>query len=154
LPPDLRLRIRTDVAAAKVIDGEAVIINVVTGRYYSLEAAGALAWTVLTERPSTLAEIAARLTRHYAVTPETALADLERLTAELIGEDLVTTAPDENGATPHPAAPSDEGSGEGLAYTRPELAIFSDMEDLLAFDPPLPGGAPDVWQPPPTRDPA
>ncbi len=36
-----------EVATAKVIDGEAIVINVVTGRYYSLEGPGALAWALL-----------------------------------------------------------------------------------------------------------
>ena len=47
-----------------------------------------------------------------------------------------------------------DGKIAGLPVTRvenvstPTITVYSDMEDLLAFDPPLPAAAPDVWHPP------
>ncbi len=135
---ELRHALNSEVATAKVIDGEAIIINVVSGRYYSLEGAGGLAWTLLAGG-ATFAEAAGVLGDQYEVDSARAQADLERLAAELLDEQLLVRA---EGAAPAavPEAPAQRAPYQGL-----RLVTFSDMEDLLAIDPPLPPTDAELW---------
>lgn len=133
-----RLLVAGNEIAAKVIDGEAILINLSTGMYYSMDEVGGFIWTLLNDGHS-LQEIAEAVTHHYDVAPETATADVLRLGGALLDEALVTVATD--GAAP--AALSQTNGSSKQAYTTPELTKFDDMADLFALDPPLPS-LPDV----------
>ena len=137
-----RYALNGDVATAKVIDGEAIVINVVTGRYYSLEGSGALAWTWLAAG-ATLDEAAAALARHFAVDPAQARADLAPLADELVADELLVCGADVPAGAPDSAL----GAGDGIRgpYAPPKVVRFTDMEDLLAFDPPLPPTDAQLW---------
>jgi hypothetical protein len=130
VPP--RFRINDELTAAKVFEDEAIVINVVTGRYYDLEGSGALAWTMLAAGASA-DEVAAAFTQHFEVDAETARRDVGELAERLVAEELVVDAPD---ASPTPA-PEPPAAGRA-PYEPPALATYTDMEDLLTVDPPLP----------------
>jgi hypothetical protein len=138
---DTRHRLNAEVVTAKVIDGEAIVINVVVGRYYSLEGASGIAW-VLLAGGATPSETGAALAERYDVDLAAATADAERLLEELLAEELVLPAPAVAAA---PALDSPLGVSESDAPLR--LETFRDMEDLLAFDPPLPAIDGSVWEP-------
>ncbi len=76
-----RYAVNSEVAVAKVIDGEAIVINVVTGRYYSLEGPSATAWQLLAGG-ATAEEAGAALAAAYDVDAETARAALASLPPE------------------------------------------------------------------------
>src|SRR5678815_1858553 len=61
-----RLRANDAECAAKVLDGEAVIINLLNGTYYSLDKAGAVVWELAADG-GTIAEIVGGLTARYEV---------------------------------------------------------------------------------------
>src|SRR5215510_11576973 len=82
--------------AAKVIDGEAIIINLANGIYYSMDKVGGLIWEMLAETHS-LEEVTTALTARYDVSSEQAQADVERLAAELVQENLLLLANDGGG---------------------------------------------------------
>jgi hypothetical protein len=126
-----RFRINDELTAAKVFDDEAIVINVVTGRYYDLEGTGALAWAMLVAGASP-EEVAGTLAERFQVDAATARADVDALVEGLLAEELIVAAPD---ATP---PPSDPPPAERARYARPELVTYTDMEDLLTVDPPLP----------------
>lgn len=128
-----RLLVAGNEIAAKVIDGEAILINLSTGMYYSMDEVGGFVWTMLSEGHS-LAEIANAVTHHYDVAAETAQVDVLRLGGALLDEALVTVAG--NGGAP-PAFSHSNGRTK-LPYATPELTKFDDMADLFALDPPLP----------------
>lgn len=145
MPSDTRLTLNSEVAAAKLIDDEVIIINVVTGHYYSLGDAASFVWLRLSQGAS-VGEIAHDLPQRYDVAGAQAHADVERLFTDLLEHRLVV---------PLSRAPGREQLasgvgpvGERLPYTPPRLQVFTDMADLLAIDPPLPGGAPEVWEAP------
>jgi hypothetical protein len=138
LPEETRFRLATERAAAKVIDGDAIVIDTVSGRYYSLEGTGEAAWSLLTASFS-LREVA----DSYETGEADVLADVSRLAEELVAERLIEEAPEAPaGEPPQP------GAGPRPPYTAPAVTIFRDMEDMLAFDPPLPQAA-GVWTPKP-----
>jgi hypothetical protein len=142
---DGTFRVREEEVAAKVIDGEAIIINLATGMYYSLTGTGGEAWALL-ESGRTLSEIAEHLSRRYGVPLGQAREDVERLAGDLIAEKLVEVraAPGPVGATG--AATSAEGTAG--PYAAPVLEAYRDMADLLALDPPMPGLQATGWQAP------
>jgi Coenzyme PQQ synthesis protein D (PqqD) len=133
----------TEEVAAKVIDGEAILINLATGVYYSMDKAGALIWEMISEKRS-LQQIVAELVARYQVSSDQAVADLHRLGEELLQENLVKMV--EAGATP--AAASAPNGAEKLPYESPVLNIYRDMGDLLALDPPTPGLDTFAWKGP------
>ena len=129
-----RFRAREEEVAAKVMDGEAILINLSNGIYYSMDKAGGLVWEMVEARRR-LEEMASCIVARYEVTAEQALADVERLMEELLQENLVVEW--EDGAAVIGVV--EPGSIKKLPYEAPKLNIYRDMGDLLALDPPTPG---------------
>ncbi len=128
-----RLSPRSAEIAAKVIDGEAIIINLANGYYYSLEGAGAVVWEGISAQQS-LDAIAACLRRRFEVSAEAACEDIKALAADLVREELVSIA---EGPQPVVAWGSETPAGREV-YVRPVLQKYGDMAHFFALDPPLP----------------
>jgi hypothetical protein len=127
--------------AAEVLDGEAIIINLATGIYYSMDGVGGSMWRSI-EAGRSLEQIVAATVARYDVSPERAEEDVRQVAEELVSEELVIVADGGPGA---PEA-QDSSEGEKLPYEPPELRTYRDMGDLLALDPHLPG-MPDIpWK--------
>ena len=139
LPDTSRFRLAADRAVAKVIEDDAIVIDTITGRYYSLEGTGETAWSLLVDSHS-LAEVADALRQRYDTVEADVVADVARLAEQLLEEKLLVPALE---GAPSPPLPHDTGSRG--PYLPPELTVFRDMEDLLAFDPPLPAADPALW---------
>jgi Coenzyme PQQ synthesis protein D (PqqD) len=121
-----------DDLASTIIDGDAVLVNLATGVYYSLDGAAGAVWQMIEEGHS-LAEIAVRLPARYQTDAAQALADVEKLAAKLLDEKLIVM-------TDIRVAPAAEPARDHLLpYLTPELNVYTDMSDLLALDPPMPG---------------
>lgn len=118
--------------AATIIDGEAIIINVLTGVYYSLDGVGAVVWCMLAAGCQNQ-QIIEQVAELYGVGRQQVREDLEKLVGQLVGERIIRIT----AGTPEPSSlpPMDKPTGD---YDSPALNIYSDMEDLLALDPPLP----------------
>jgi hypothetical protein len=78
-------------ASVQRLDEEMVVLDVQSGRYFGLNAAGALIWEGI-ERGLALAAIADRMIEEFEVSRETCEADVLRLASELLAEGLVTVA--------------------------------------------------------------
>lgn len=120
--------------AAKILDGEAILINLSTGVYYSMDKVGAVIWSLISDGCSE-AEIVAAIAAAYEVDSAQVNIDVEQVIADLIREKIVTVlegaqSPD-NSSFPSPAVKA--------PYETPRLNIYRDMSDLLALDPPIPG---------------
>jgi hypothetical protein len=138
-----RLRSRGEEIAAKVIDGEAIIIDLANGIYYSMDKVGGLIWDMVQSEHS-LEEMIVAVTDRYQVSREQVDADVQALIEELLRENLVAVS--ENGG---PAAEMRQvAPGEKLPYEAPKLNIYRDMGDLLALDPPTPGLSDTPWKNP------
>jgi len=136
-------RPREEEVASKVIDGEAIIINLANGVYYSMDKVGALVWDRL-QAGHTLDDVIAAVTGSYDVPREQAESNVRDLVQELVQENLVVAT--ENGA----AAPREKAmeQQEKAPYDIPKLNIYRDMGDLLALDPPVPGLGDTPWKEP------
>ncbi len=138
-----RLRPNEEEVAGKVMDGEAIIINLSNGIYYSMDKVGGLIWELIDGRYS-LEEMVTALCARYDVSAEKAKSDVERLLGELVQENLVLVTEDG-------AARGDnqvQQSEQIQAYESPKLNIYRDMGDLLALDPPTPGLENTPWKDP------
>jgi hypothetical protein len=140
IEPDGRWQPNDREVSSKVIDGEAIIIRLSDGIYYSMDKAGGVVWGMIEERRSG-DEIAAAVAVQYDVSPDQARDDVLRLLQELVNERLIVAASD---APPPIASPPSPASGQGV-YAPPRLNIYRDMGELLALDPPAPGLMDITW---------
>lgn len=131
--------VRSDEVAGKVIDGEAIIMNLADGSYYSLDGAGALAWEQLVSGRS-LGQLVDALARTYQVDRARAEQDATRIADELVQEGLLVLTGGVASPDGEPSAPVGTST-----YEPPVLRKFTDMADLLALDPPMPGFDETPW---------
>jgi hypothetical protein len=124
-------KLNEPVIAADVIDGEAVIMNLVKGHYYSLVDTGADVWSMLM-LGWTAGQAAAAIAEHYGIDVQAVAADVERFIGLLLAEDILIVS---DGAAPATGA----FECQAAYYETPALSTFSDINGLLALDPPLPG---------------
>ena len=136
-------RPREEEVASKVIDGEAIIINLANGVYYSMDKVGALVWDQL-QAGYTLDGVITAVMGAYDVPREQAESNVRELVEELVQENLVISS--ENGVTI--PAPRTIENQEKVPYEIPKLNVYRDMGDLLALDPPVPGLGDTPWKDP------
>ena len=142
-----RFETRKKEVAAKVIDGEAIIINLANGIYYSMDNTGALIWEMI-ENGYNLTEMVDAISSRCGVDPGQVAADVQRLTEQLLEESLLVKSINES----QYAANVSVGLDQGLTYKTPQLNIYRDMGDLLALDPPVPGLGDTPWIDPDSTD--
>lgn len=117
--------------AAETVDDEAIIVDLTTGDYYSMDAVAALIWSMI-ERHRSVEHMADMIARQYIVSPEKARSDLQRVLGTLLERQLIV--PVAGDALPD----SNEDTGAKLPYTTPEVRMYGDLSDLLAMDLPVP----------------
>ncbi len=110
--------------AHEMIEGEVLAINNATGSYYSMRDTSALVWMAVA-KGSSLAIIVKALAAAFPDVTSIA-ADVQAFVARLNDEALIVPADDGE----------DVGAvAVGAAYATPIIEIFTDMQDLLLFDP-------------------
>jgi len=87
IPPATRFRPKPSVLVRE-LDGEAVLLDLDTGRYFGLNATGVRIWAMLGEGEE-LARILERLADEYGSARDAIRSDLDELCAALEREDLV-----------------------------------------------------------------
>ena len=120
----------------ETIDGEAVIINLMSGRYYSVQGSGAEIWNLIDGRDS-VGQAAQWLAQRYSL-PETDMQDVvARFLAQLTEEGLIRPLRSSQEESPSSAdlALSAAETSADHPFARPALRTFTDMQDLLLLDP-------------------
>jgi hypothetical protein len=146
LTPESRFRANEREIAAQIIGGEAILINLSSGIYYSMDKASSVAWALLSEHYS-LAETAAAIAERYDVPEGNALADLEELAETLESEGIIELTEDLSPSTELAEIDDLPSPGQALSYEKVSLNIYRDMGELLALDPPMPGIDDVPWKP-------
>ncbi|MGA9294675.1 MAG: PqqD family protein [Ignavibacteriaceae bacterium] len=125
--------------ASKIMDGEAILINLSNGTYYSMDKTASFIWSLISLEYD-FGEILNKLNEVYDVNKDTIEKDIESLFENLINEKIIfpTDAASRTGDF--------DESPENTDYERPELMIYNDMKDLLALDPPMPRLDDIPWQ--------
>ena len=125
-------RINSPTIIHEIIEGEAVIINMEMGHYYSIDQTGAGIWELVDKRAST-AEIVESITQCYAGNPKTIQSSVLDFVAELQRENLIVPTSketDDQNFSGNVITPA-----ERPPFTQPELHKYTDMQDLLLLDP-------------------
>ena len=118
----------------EIIDGEAVLVNLETGSYYSIDSVGATIWDYVGKGLSSNQIIEAVATQYEGEEADIA-AGIQRLFDDLQAERLIIAdeAASDNGHTFTMSETADEQSK--LPFEAPVLHKYTDMEDLLLLDP-------------------
>jgi hypothetical protein len=82
---------RREGVAAQVADGEAVLLNIESGEYFSLNSVGSRIWE-LCDGTRTTAEIVSVICDEFDVAEDVALADAREILGELERERLIVRA--------------------------------------------------------------
>jgi hypothetical protein len=123
------------------MEGEAILINLANGIYYSMDKVGGKIWECI-ELEQRLEQIIETVVASYDVSQDRAKKDIESLLSQLLEENLIVLK--ENGEST--SFNGGEQPKNTLPYESPTLNIYRDMGDLLALDPPMPGMAETPWQ--------
>lgn len=119
-------RIDTARVVSEVIDGEAIIMDLGSGAYFSADGLGAEIWAHI-EAGASRGQIIAWVTTSFPDSP--AQADTETFIDSLIENGLVEAA---SAARVAPLALQDSAAAAWLA---PVLQVHKDMQDLIMLDP-------------------
>ena len=125
----MKYRVASDKVIGKVLDDEAVIINLATGIYYGLDGPAAKVWDYASTGVSQGA-IAQALLKQYP-DQQGLETDLEKLLEQMCNDGLLV--PDE--------MPGEEPSVTfewPSAYQPLEMTCYDDVAEMVALDPPLP----------------
>ncbi len=126
-PAEIRLSVRRPDVIDEVFDGEAVIVNLRTGRYFAFDAPATQVWqAVVAARPWPV--LADEVAAGAGADPASARPVIAGFLAELVTHELVEA----DGVLPELAEPDAGAPGR---FPAPSLQVFTDMEDLLQLDP-------------------
>lgn len=122
-------RINTPGVIGEVIDDEAIIVNLDTGAYYSLNGSGSEIWSLLQQQSSIRALVESLKKLHSGRT-----TSIERVVLEFLGsleaEGLICLADE---TAPHTLPPVTASAGQ--PFTKPAFTKYTDMAELLLLDP-------------------
>ena len=122
-------QINQDDVVHELIDGEAILINMKTGSYYSLDQSGAVAWEQLQQGPASSDSIATVFSSLFAGDRTEMQETVESLLEKMLSEGLVHPT-EASGRTPDVAPRQDRPP-----FIPPVLQIYTDLEALLLLDP-------------------
>ena len=126
-------RLNQPTVISEVVDGEAVIVNLDSGAYFSLRDTGCVIWNLLIQGMP-LADVVKTVGNRYGEAGHVIDAAVQALVAELLRENLLVAA--NSAALPQDLALSPgAGNGDRLPFHTPVLEKFTDMAELLLLDP-------------------
>jgi hypothetical protein len=118
--------------ASKVIDGEAIVINLTNGRYYSMDNVSGYVWSMIVNGAA-IDGIVDAVSAQYSVSAAEASRDVHRFVRDLLEENLITL-----GESAPAVSPVNSAHPASKPYAAPMLNRYDDMADIFALDPPLP----------------
>jgi hypothetical protein len=127
----MRYRVNHPQVINEMIDGEAIMINLVSGSYYSLDSLGGEVWGLL-EKSLSVDDIVTQLSFRYDASDDIIRSVVENLLEQLSREQLVV--PDHSSGAAS-SRPSGSPPAQRLPFRAPRLEKFTDMQDLILLDP-------------------
>jgi coenzyme PQQ synthesis protein D (PqqD) len=128
-----RFRINTPTVTHETIDGEAVIINLDSGNYYSLVEVGSFIWGLI-ENGASVSEVQNLVLQAYDGNATEVERGLQELLTQLQQENLIVPVDGAETFDPDQVLPSNNGH-EKPSFNPPVLHKYSDMQELLLLDP-------------------
>lgn len=124
------LKVNAPAVVAEIIDGEAVIMDLATGHYFSTQHVGCDIWRGI-ELGASQQTIARWLAATYGIETAVAAICVAAFVDELTQRNLVVVG---NGAQAG-VEPADNWMTGGRPFAAPVLNTYTDMEELLLLDP-------------------
>ena len=124
-----RYRVDQPRILAEEISGEVLAIDNHTGAYLSITGTGVAIWNLVTTGYNA-AEVADALAAQYATDVEAVRGAVVAFVDQLVANELIVEA--DRPAPPAPTMPSGDPPGP---FRDPQLDRYTDMEDMLLFDP-------------------
>ena len=128
-----RFRVNTPTVTHETIDGEAVIINLDSGNYYSLVDAGSFIWG-LVEKGASASEVQDLILQTYQANATDVDRGVQELLVQLQQENLIVPIDGAEALDLTEVLPSNNGH-EKASFNPPSLHKYSDMQELLLLDP-------------------
>ncbi|HKY43058.1 MAG TPA: PqqD family protein [Pyrinomonadaceae bacterium] len=128
-----RFRVNTPTVTHETIDGEAVIINLDSGNYYSLVDVGSFIWG-LVEKGASASEVQDLVLQTYQADAMDVDRGVQELLAQLEQENLIVPV-DEAGPLDLTEVQPPNNGHEKPSFNPPSLHKYSDMQELLLLDP-------------------
>jgi hypothetical protein len=129
---DRLFRVNSPAVVAEIIDGEAVIMNLKSGNYFSTEGIGSVVWQWI-EDGSTYGQMLASLAARFTADGEDVKKALAPFLNDLVTHELVREEAVEE--VDNAAAPSSSLLDNLRGFSVPVLNVYADMKDLLLLDP-------------------
>ena len=126
-----RFRVNTPTVTHETIDGEAVIINLDSGNYYSLVDVGSFIWGLI-EQGASASDAQNLVSQTYQGNAVEIDRGVQDLFAQLQQESLIV--PVDGASDLSQVTPSSNGH-EKPSFNLPLLNKYSDMQELLLLDP-------------------
>jgi len=89
--PDTKITPHADVVW-RLVEGEVVLLNVMSGQYYSLDAVGSRVWELIAQDGAAIGTVSATLAQEFDAPVERIQQDIETLMSHLLAVDLITTS--------------------------------------------------------------
>jgi hypothetical protein len=129
----MRYRVNAPEVIAETVGEETMVVNLGTGHYFNLQGTAVDVWEGI-ERAEPLDAIVHQLELRF----EAAAGEIESAVSELVREleeaALIAPAAADDAVAPGaPAARTAEGAR--APFTKPQLAKFTDMQDIILLDP-------------------
>jgi hypothetical protein len=115
----------------ETVEGEALVMDMVTGSYFGCTGPSALAW-IAVKGGATAEELADLLAERFAVEPAAVSGDIERFLAALAAHELVVERAADD---PRPLDLVAEYDGVAAEYEPLAIEVFTDLADLILLDP-------------------
>ncbi len=126
-----KFRINAPGVVHEMIDGEVVIVNLDSGRYYSLDASGAFIWDLLRDSHN-FETVYSRVQLFHSDDNDSMKVEIEDFLGQLKTEELIVA----DDSIELPEGPQVYPSAGMLTpFTKPMLNTYTDMEELLLLDP-------------------
>jgi len=130
------LRVNRSKVVSELFDDEVVIIDMVSGNYFSLDTVGAEIWTLI-QNDATAEGIVRKLTQIYEGDPSIIDTSVRQFLERIQAEQLVIAVDGEACESNPPGLAGEEHapSSERKVFRPPTLSKFTDMQELLLLDP-------------------
>jgi hypothetical protein len=128
-----RFRVNTPTVTHETIDGEAVIINLDSGNYYSLVEVGSFIWG-LVEKGASANEVQDLVLQTYQANAADVDRGVQDLLVQLQQENLIVPVDEAQALDLSEVLLSSNGH-EKPSFNPPSLHKYSDMQELLLLDP-------------------
>ncbi len=120
-------RVNAPHVIAESVDGEVLIVNLLSGAYYSSDGIGDAAWAMVA-RGDKLSTMVDAFATNYSLAAEVVARDLAPWLAQVVADELVVEGASDPVIEHQPVA-------FPATYAPPSMSKYTDMEDLLLLDP-------------------